>query len=179
MRYILILGVLLIGFIFLINYWISPKPSIIPTLYVKGGGYCLEKTNEALHLLKDKASSHYDNVGKYIGLIECSSRRARSGMYPWEDPPRFRVRRDIFDTDAIWYAGAIVHDACHSQQYHDYLANNPGSKYVPRSVYSEKEAEAECLQIQYDALKKIGARQEVLDFIQNEAINTDWWIFPY
>jgi hypothetical protein len=64
-------------------------------------------------------------------------------MYACEDPPRFAVGRVTRDSGAIWYAGAIAHDSCHSWQYNEYAKDHPGEK-VPENLFSGQAAEEEC-----------------------------------
>lgn len=160
----------------------SCTPEIVKTkslgpfeINIIGDSDCITKTNQALELLKNKAPVHYDVIIKYVAIIECSE--SGSGMYAWEDPPRYKVGKETIDAGTIWYSGTIAHDACHSKQYHDYLLNNP-SKSVPSSVYTGKNAEAQCLDVQYDALSKIGATQGTLDYITH-IIDSEYWNVKY
>ena len=137
--------------------------SNLPTpIEIIGDDGCISKTNQALDLLRNKARIHYDTIVKYVGIIECTE--FQSGMHVWENPPRFQVGKATVDAGIIWYTGAIAHDACHFAQYHDYLLENPLID-VPLEVYTGRNAEAQCLAVQYDALNKIGATQETLDYI--------------
>ncbi len=142
---------------------------------IKGDENCKTKTQDALNLLQSRALTHYTTVIKYVGIIECASQG--SGMYAWESPPRYQVGRATYEAGAIWYAGTIAHDSCHSKQYHDYLLNNNASS-VPADAWTGKEAERQCLDVQYDALTKIGADQGTLDYIKN-IINSEYWNVNY
>ena len=133
------------------------------------------KTKLAFSLLSDKARNYYDMVLKYVGIIEYADEG--SGIYVWENPPRYKVGKATVDAGTIWYAGTIVHDATHSKLYHDYLATHP-SESVPEDIYSGEKAEAICLGVQYDALSKIGADQGTLDYVKN-VINTRYWEIHY
>lgn len=150
---------------------LTPDP-----MKIIGNKDCISKTNSALDLLKEKAKTDYDMVNDYVGVIECVD--SQSGMSAWEDPPKYKVGKITMDGGTIWYAGTIVHDACHSKQYNDYLFANP-SIQVPTEIYYSKEAEAECLDVQYGALEKIGATQDILDYIKNDAINAEYWDVDY
>lgn len=98
-------------------------------------------------------------------------------MYAWEKPPRYQVGKETRNAGTIWYAGTIAHDSCHSKLYIDYLVSNP-SNSVPNEVWTGREAEEQCLDVQYDALAKIGADQNTLDYVQN-VINTEYWNVDY
>ena len=137
-------------------------------IVVIGDAECIVKTDRALALLKNRSLEDYAFVVKYVGIIECADNY--SGMYAWEDLPRFRVGNATRDYSLIWYAGAIVHDSCHSMLYHEYNGSDP----VPLDVYTGKDAELECLQIQYDALRVIGADNETLDYVRNSS-GSAWW----
>lgn len=140
-----------------------------------GEGDCISKTNQALHLLRNQAKIHYDTIVTYVGIIECTE--SQSGMHVRENPPRYQVGKATVDAGTIWYAGTIAHDACHSKQYHDYLFENP-SINVPSEVYTGRSAEAQCLDVQYDVLSKIGATQETLDYITTIK-NSEYWDVDY
>jgi len=134
------------------------------TIKIEGDQTCQEQTIEALNLLQTKAPVHYKTVTHYIGVIECIAQG--SAMLAYEKPPRFQVGAATSGAGAIWYAGTIAHDSCHSKLYHE------GKDWIG------KEAEATCLDVQYDALSKIGASQDTLDYVKN-LINTEYWNVPY
>lgn len=155
---------------------ITPIPTKISSphsISLIGDSYCVSRTNESLDLLKNKAPIHYDTIVKYVGIVECA--QSGSGIYVWENPPRALVGKTILDAGVIWHAGGLTHEACHSKLYNDFKLNNLN---VPIDVYSGRNAEAQCLDIQYDALSQIGASQYDLDYIKN-VINTDYWNVPY
>ncbi len=161
----------------------TQKPTLMPvvkplptSLEIKGDEDCLKRTNEALNLIKEKAESHYNEVKKYIGIIECTERQ--SGMAAYENPPRFQVGRSTYQSDTIWYAGTIVHDAHHSKLYHDYLQNHPSEITVPYEAWGGRDSEQRCIDVQLDALQKIGADQYILDYVK-DSINTEYWNVPY
>lgn len=160
---------------------ISPIPAVTgvlqdtDTIKIKGDKNCVEKTQEALGLLQSKVADHYNTVDKYVAIIECTTQG--SGMYAWETPPRYQVGKATIEAGTIWYAGTIIHDSCHSKQYHDYLSAN-NSATVPDKVWTGKEAEKQCLDIQYDALSRIGADQSTLDYVKN-IINSQYWDVSY
>lgn len=153
----------------------SLPTNIINPIKVVGDDNCQTKTQEALSLLKTKAPSHYANVTKYIGIIECID--AGSGMLAEENPPRYQVGASTVAAGTIWYAGTIVHDATHSRLYHDYLVLHP-SQPVPMEIWTGASAESECLDVQHDALSRIGASQSNLDYVKNIK-DTQYWNVPY
>lgn len=142
---------------------------------IKGDYDCQTKTQEALSLLQNKAALHYNRIIKYVGSIECAEQG--SGMYAWETPPRYQVGKKTYEGGAIWYAGTIAHDACHSRQYHDYRSNHTTSS-VPNEIWMGEKAERQCLDVQYEVLQQIGADNTTLEHIQN-VIDTKYWEIPY
>ena len=152
-----------------------PTPTPIPqTIQIKGDQNCINKTQEAFNLLKEKDLISYQRVNKYIGIIECVPQG--SGMYAWETPPRFAVGEQTLNSDIKWYAGAIVHDAHHSELYHNYLASHPGAA-VPDNIWTGKDAEFDCINIQRETLIKVGADQYTLDYLESTK-NSNYWETP-
>lgn len=149
-------------------------PSSTP-IKISGDAACISSTTDALKLLSDKAPTHYATVIKYIGIIACQS--AGSGMFAYENPPRYVVGDATRNAGTIWYAGTIAHDAGHSKLYHDYLDAHPGGG-VPDDVWTGQSAEATCLAAQADALKEIGADQSTIDYVNN-IISSQYWNIPY
>lgn len=167
----------------LVQQSITPSPTTLLspfsnepyTIKIVGDDTCKQQTNDALNLLKTKDYDHYVYVTNYVGIIECADQG--SGMFAYENPPRYLAGKSTREAGSIWYAGTIVHDATHSKLYNDYLKNHP-NETVPANVWSGKDAEQKCIDIQVDALAKIGADQAVIDYAKN-AINANYWDVPY
>ena len=144
--------------------------------------YAANITN-ALKILQKAAPDQYKMAVKYIRVIEAV--KSGSGMYVWENPPRFAIGELSIKAfgpsdpmSQVWLAGIIAHDATHSKLYQDYLAKNPGSE-VPNNVYSGEEAKGKCLAVQYDAVEKIlqdmGVKNDdLLSYIKN-CIKSKYW----
>jgi len=115
-------------------------------------------TIEALQLISDHAPNAYTEVLDSIRTI--TSVEAGSGI---------NVRTKVFrvgDVTAhapsheprlqlIWYAGTIVHDACH------------GARYERGVEYSGKEAELACMAVQKQALIRLGGDTYMPRYIQD------------
>lgn len=131
-----------------------------------GDSVCVSKTTEALDLLRTKAPSHYLNVTQYIGIIECVV--LGSGIFAYENPPRYAVGNATRDYSRVWYAGTIVHDPVHSRLYNKYLAAHPGQA-VPDDVWVGTGASAEktSLAVQAVALEQMGAPQSDIDYLRS------------
>jgi len=143
---------------------------------IVGDDSCKTKTNQSLELLKNKAKNVYEIVTFHIGVIECVDEG--SGMRAYDTPPRFLAGKATVDAGTIWYAGFIAHESCHSYLYSNYLKENPQSNSVPSDIWTGENAEAECLDFQYDALVLIGASQFTLDYVEN-MIESKYWEIPY
>jgi len=141
-----------------------PTTSTSSSIKILGDATCQSQTQAALSLLQEKTLVHYNVINQYIGVIQCTE--ADSGMYAWEEPPRYQAGAATRNAGTSWYAGTIAHDACHSKQYHE------GIDFTGRT------AEAQCLAVQADALQKMGASQSTLDYVQN-IINSEYWNVDY
>ncbi len=161
--------------------WISSYPPTYPfqdiphDFAITGDSTCVSLTLKALYHLQSKIPNHYGVANQYIGEIRCVD--AGSAMLVSSDPPVFLVGTLTRDSGRIWYAGTIVHDACHSKQYHDYLATHSVS-WVPGEVYVGRDAEAQCLAAQLNALEGMDAPSHMLDYIR-EVIESEYWEIPY
>ncbi len=111
---------------------------------IQGDTAFVDHTSATLELLRGGAPDWYDQVVAYITVIE--SVKEGSGMVVesrtflageqtayapgWEEADQ-----------RVWYAGAIVHDACHSRLY------------ATGEAHTGRDAELECLTNQVEALK--------------------------
>lgn len=152
-----------------------PAPSPTKSIQVNGDADCQSSTKDALDLIAEKAPAHYSVVVKYVAVIECQPQG--SGMFAYENPPRYVVGDMTRNGGTVWFAGTIVHDAGHSKLYNDYLSSHPNES-VPDNIWTGEGAERTCLEAQYDALTKIGGSQDQLDSIRS-AIDTQYWNVPY
>ena len=81
---------------------------------IRGGSEFLLRTQEALALLRP--TSRFADVRSNLGLIR---QGRRSGMRAWAQAPTFVVGKRTWKHSALWYAGAIAHDAYHAKLYAD------------------------------------------------------------
>ncbi len=161
--FFILLGITAFVALLLLAWVMTRGESTEPFIPAIGDEHCKSDTEAALHLLKEKVPGHARVVVDSIGVIECVS--AGSGMYAWEDPPRYAVGDATRAAGTIWYAGTIVHDACHAKQYQDFSRMHP-DVVIPDDVFTGRAAEAQCLAAQEDALEKIGASQETLQYVR-------------
>ena len=137
--------------------WQSPIEIIGDELFVK-------KTEMSLRFIEEKSPEHYAIVTNYISIIKSSE---KSGMAANADRPTFLVGPRIAKANIIStlglkdYGSSIVHDAYHSKLYNDYRLKF--GLPVPDNVWTGREAENACLDIQIDFLKKAGTHQRSLE----------------
>ena len=137
---------------------------------------CVEQTESALAFLREEAPDYYDYANQYIGKILCLE--SGSGMKMGWDPPTFKVGLRTRAESPMWYAATIVHDACHSAQYHDWLAEHPDGRRVPQDIYFGSVAERQCMEIQVEAMIAMGVPAESLETFVDDTMETRWWEVP-
>jgi hypothetical protein len=124
------------------------------TISIRGSSRFEERVGGALALLKSNSPDSYVVTTSYVATIEQAK---RSGMQAWLQAPRFQLNDRSAYYSLTWCAGVIAHDSFHSKLYHDYLADNPGVKWVPDKIWKGESAERQCLDHQKKVLEKIGA----------------------
>ena len=143
----------------------EPAPSAVSSpsaaIVILGEPAFVEQTQQALRLLEERAPDAYDKVIRYVGVIEQSD---RSGMWAFEEPPRYAVADVTAFYSLTWYASTIAHDATHSELYHEYLAAHPGEP-VPADVWTGFESERFCNAYQLDVLMRIGGPAGEVDYL--------------
>ena len=113
------------------------------TIFIHGIEVCgnLEfqrRTAAALNLLRPL--DQFQIIGKNLAVIR---QGRRSGMKAWVKKPKFIVGKPTWTHSALWYAGAIAHDAYHSKLYDD--AQNCGGGPTPDAdSWTGVEAEKKC-----------------------------------
>ena len=137
---------------------------------------CFKQTTDALAFLKAHAPDYYDYANQYIGKILCLE--SGSGMKVNWDPPTFKVGRWIREGGDLNYAANIVHDACHSAQYHDWWAEHLNASRIPHEIFSGRDAERACMEIQVEAMIAMGVPPEQLETFVEDAMATEWWKVP-
>lgn len=140
-------------------------PTSDATIYggikIKGGAEFIAQTRAALTLLEQKDPSAFRKIQTYIGIIEQGK---HSGIWAWEQPPRYEVGDATAFYSVSWYASTIAHDATHSELYAQYQAAHPGEP-VPEDAYGGVEIERFCIGYQLEVAKRIGAPQSEIDYL--------------
>lgn len=140
---------------------------VVPSITIDGSHEFHEATNLALAILKDLPS--FQEVRPYLAIIK---EFPKSGMYTNTSKPTFEVGRPTWSICPIWYASAIVHDACHSKLCYLNRRRFLWFSYTPPRYWTGKEAEKVCLQLQLQALREITYdttpyQREILLLIEN------------
>ena len=153
---------------------VNSAQTSLRSIVVQGDEYCRNSTGEALALLKSKAEPYFDMVLENVGMIHCVEHG--SGMHADANLPIYHAGVETIKAGEVWYASTIVHDACHSRIYNDYLMQN--EEAVPYEVWIGKKAELTCLKEQYKALVELEADEWTLNHMQN-MMNYAYWDVPY
>lgn len=122
-----------------------------------------------MNLLKT-LPSYYNFFITYVGEVHCIPQASSMDVY--KDPPVFDVGYVTAGGGDIWYASVLVHEACHSQQYRDYVYKH-NSFDVPQDLYYGYNAEYACNQMQKKVLIALGAEQYMIDGMDD--MSFEWW----
>lgn len=136
--------------------------STLTSIKIKGTREFVSQTENALHMLQEHAVDAFQKAQNYIGIIEQGE---HSGMWAYDNPPRFVVNDASAFYSKTWYAGIIAHDATHSELYHNYISTY-GSP-VPDDEWTGQGAELFCNAYQIYVLQRIGAPQHEIEYISN------------
>jgi hypothetical protein len=88
----------------------------------------------------------------------------RSGMKAWVGEPTFVVGKRTWKHSALWYAGAIAHDAYHAKLYADAKKANRGQEPEADS-WTGTEAEKKCLAFQRQVLLELKADEKIIFYL--------------
>ena len=138
---------------------------IVDGIEIQGKAAFRARTREALELLRLSAS--FGAARDHIAVIR---QGRRSGMKAWAVKPAFTVGAATWRHSAVWYAGAIAHDAYHAKLYCD-------AKYGHRSrepdsnTWTGIEAEKKCLAFQRQVLVQLHADEKIIAYIDHCAQN--------
>jgi len=144
----------------------TPAVSSTPAaaIAIEGDELFLTWTNEALTLIAQRAPADYAMVLASIRTIR--SIEAGSGIFVMTKlylvgnltahAPGFEPRLQL-----VWYAGTIVHDACHS------------ARYERGETHRGREAELACLAVQKEALLKLDGAADIPGYVQGLIDNAD------
>ncbi|MCL4440802.1 MAG: hypothetical protein M1609_09515 [Firmicutes bacterium] len=132
----------------------------------------------ALKLLKESAPAHYYRVGKYVSSIEYTPKADNKNIFAYVYPLKEGCRMFFVSEPivvgfgavanrnlmlAYTYAGALVHEARHIEQY-----------FVMPDMVEDEKRELDAVASQVEALKLIGASELIINN-QIRALETRWW----
>ena len=120
---------------------------------ITGSEAVVRQTEAALALLESNAPDAYQKILTFVGVI---GQGEHSGMWAFENPPRYEVGEATALSTLTWYASTIAHDATHSQLYYEYLRSHPGEP-IPQEAWADVESERFCIAYQLDVAARIGA----------------------
>jgi hypothetical protein len=126
---------------------------------IRGGSEFLLQTQQALALLRP--TSRFAEIQSNVGLIRQGK---RSGMKAWAKQPIFVVGKRTWKHSALWYAGAIAHDAYHAKLYADAKKANRDQEPDADS-WTGTEAEKKCLAFQRQVLLEVKADEKIISYL--------------
>jgi hypothetical protein len=132
---------------------------------VRGRAAFRARTREALELLH--LSPMFGAARDHISVVR---QGRRSGMNAWAVKPTFTVGKATWSHSALWYAGAIAHDAYHSKLYSDAKDGKRG-KEPDNDAWTGVEAEKQCLAFQRRVLLELNADEKIIAYIDRCAQN--------
>jgi hypothetical protein len=141
------------------------QSNFIHGIEVRGGAEFQERTREALGLLQPLPE--FALIRAYLGLIRQGK---RSGMRAWATPPTFTVGAPTWSHSALWYSGAIAHDAYHAKLYRAAKLARPAA--IPRAdTWAGAAAERACLTFQRGVLARLDAAPSILAYVDFQGRN--------
>jgi hypothetical protein len=136
-----------------------PRCEFLYGIEIRGSAAFVVRTREALDLLE--AAGRLSAITPYIGLIRQAK---RSGMKAWAKPPTFLVGDRTWQHSALWYAGAIAHDAYHAKLFFT-VRNGTCGKDPGADAWIGAEAEKACLAFQQEILRELNADENILGYL--------------
>ena len=136
------------------------QAEMIEGIDVRGGNAFIERTSEALKLLR--TAGQIDFLRRYVKVIISAE---RSGMRAYANPPTYEVGPTTWQASTLWYAGTIAHDAYHSKLYHEAKAKKGGGE-PDQNAWTGASAERQCLDFQSKVLGDLGADSRTLDYVR-------------
>ena len=135
------------------------QSEIVDGIEVRGRVAFRARTREALELLR--LTAFFEAARDHIAVIR---QGRRSGMKAWADKPTFTVGKATWKHSAVWYAGAIAHDAYHAKLYFDAKGGKRG-KEPDSDAWTGAEAEKRCLAFQRRVLVELNADEKIIEYI--------------
>ncbi len=141
------------------------RSEVVDGIEVCGKAAFRARGREALELLR--GSPIFGAARDHIAVIR---QGRRSGMKAWAVKPTFTVGKATWRHSAVWYAGAIAHDAYHAKLYSDAKGGNR-VKEPDSDAWTGAEAEKQCLAFQRQVLVELRADEEIISYVDRCAQN--------
>ena len=122
----------------------------------------IQRTQEALTLIKEKSPRSYAIVTNYLSVIR---RGEQSGIQASAEPPTYYVGLRTAESELTWYASCIVHDATHSKLYRDYRKKHKRER-VPDEIYRGRSGENACISVQQDFYRDVGGFEKKIQYLE-------------
>ncbi len=136
---------------------------IVAGIEIRGDAEFRIRSLESLSLLWRARASEL--IHPYIAVIQ---QARRSGMKAWLERPTLTVGRATWQHSALWYAGAIAHDAYHSKLYQE-AKKALGGAAPDADAWTGVTAERQCLEFQRQVLQQLDADSTMLAYIEDLA----------
>jgi hypothetical protein len=150
---------------FSLPFCFNRRSDLMHGIEIRGGAAFRRRTREALALLRPLPE--FSLIRAHLAVIRHGK---RSGMRAWAARPTFMVGAPTWKHSALWYAGAIAHDAYHAKLYRDAKIACPTAE--PRAdEWTGAAAERTCLAFQRRVLAALDADATILRYIENCAKN--------
>ena len=137
------------------------RSQIVHGIEIAGSGEFLLRTQAALALLQPLAQ--FEVIQGHLRMIR---QARRSGVKAWAKMPTFFVGAPTWQHSALWYAGAIAHDAWHAKLYLDAKDKYRG-KEPHADDWSGAETEKKCLTFQRQVLQALNADETIIGYLDN------------
>ncbi len=141
-------------------FFLRRRSEMIDGIEVQGTERFRLRTQESLRRLRP--IPEFALIQGHLGVIR---QGRRSGMKAWREKPTFVVGAPTWQHSAVWYAGAIAHDAYHAKLYLDAKRQRQGMK-PDADAWTGIEPEKQCLSFQRQVLARLGADAATLAYVE-------------
>lgn len=145
--------------------WSRKRSEMFDGIEIRGTAPFRSRTRESLRSLSNV--SEFELIRAHLGVIR---QGRRSGMKASVNKPTFVVGKATWRHSAIWYAGAIAHDAFHAKLYLD-AKKARGGQRPDADAWTGAASEKQCLFFQRGILARLGADQGTLAYIDEWSKN--------
>lgn len=144
------------------------KSESVDGIEIRGGADFQRRTREAIVLLRPLPA--FELICAHLAVIRQGK---RSGVQASARKPTFTVGTPTWNYSALWYAGAIAHDAFHVKLYRDAKVHYP-AKEPSADVWSGRAAERACLAFQREVLLALRADKTIITYVEENAKNPNY-----